>query len=83
MIRATLPLNAVAAPTSKLSILGTDSEVNYMYMGPERRDERRRERKKERFETMIRDFGLERRLRTERRDECTSWFLTSQNVVNS
>jgi len=54
-----------------------------VYMGPERRIERRRECKNERVETLLKNFGLNRRIRTNRRKQGTSWLLTSQKVVNS
>ncbi len=53
-----------------------------VYMGPERREERRRECKNERVETLLKNFGLDRRLRTNRRRTDTSWLLTSEKVVN-
>jgi hypothetical protein len=53
-----------------------------VYMGPERREERRRECKNERVETLLKNFGLNRRLRTNRRRADSSWLLTSDRVVN-
>lgn len=52
------------------------------YIGPERRAERRRNHHNERIETLLKNFGLDRRLRVDRRRKDTSWFLTSQKVVN-
>lgn len=52
------------------------------YVGPDRRAERRRLHHNERVETLLRNFGLDRRLCAERRRKNTSWLLTSQKVVN-
>jgi hypothetical protein len=52
------------------------------YIGPERREERRRLQHSERIETLLKNFGLDRRLCTERRRKDTSWLLTSHKVVN-
>ncbi len=52
------------------------------YVGPERRLERRREHGHERVERLLKNFGLDRRISTDRRRKDTSWFLTSQKVAN-
>jgi len=52
------------------------------YVGPERRVDRRREQGHERVERLLKNFGLDRRLSTDRRRKDTSWFLTSNKVVN-
>ncbi|WP_444995072.1 hypothetical protein [Aliikangiella sp. IMCC44359] len=52
------------------------------YVGPERRQERRRSHHNERIETLLKNFGLDRRLRVDRRRKDSSWLLTSQKVVN-
>ena len=52
------------------------------YVGPERRVDRRRENGHERVERLLKNFGLERRLSTDRRRKDSSWFLTSKKVVN-
>ena len=48
------------------------------YVGVDRRMERRREQGHERVERLLKNFGLDRRLSTDRRDKNTSWFLTSR-----
>ena len=53
------------------------------YVGPERRVERRREQGHERVERLLTNFGLDRRLSTDRRRKDTSWFLTSQSGGNA
>lgn len=53
-----------------------------VYIGPERRLERRRHNNNDRVEILLRNFGLDRRLRTDRRRANTSWLLTSQKAVN-
>ena len=83
MIGKILQLNTKSTHNLKSNVFQPDNEGENIYMGPERRNERRRERKNERFENMIKDFGLERRLRVERRDVSTSWLLTSKMVINS
>jgi|GEM_PF-2430137 len=67
----------------------TSNDVNFTvingeraYIGPERREERRRLHQSERIETLLRNFGLDRRMRTDRRRKDSSWLLTSQRVVN-
>jgi len=57
-------------------------EGNRAYIGPERRLERRREHSHERVETLLKNFGLDRRLSKDRRRKDTSWFLTSDKVAN-
>lgn len=52
------------------------------YIGPERRLDRRREQGHERVERLLINFGLDRRLSTDRRRKDSSWFLTSDKVVN-
>ncbi len=52
------------------------------YVGPERRLDRRREQGHERVETLLKNFGLDRRLSTDRRRKDSSWFLTSGKVAN-
>lgn len=52
------------------------------YVGRERRIDRRRELGHERVERLLKNFGLDRRLSTDRRRKDTSWFLTSQKVAN-
>ena len=53
-----------------------------IYVGPERRKERRRCQQSDRVERLLRNFGLDRRVRVERRRQDTSWLVTSQKVVN-
>ena len=53
------------------------------YVGSDRRLERRREQGHERVERLLTNFGLDRRLSTDRRRKDTSWFLTSNNSSNS
>mgnify|MGYP005822716011 CR=1 FL=1 len=67
----------------------TSKDVNFAvingdraYIGPERRQERRRLHHNERVETLLKNFGLDRRLRVDRRRKDSSWLLTSQKVVN-
>ncbi len=50
------------------------------YIGPDRRADRRRIQQNTRVETLLRNFGLDRRLRTERRRADTSWLLTSKKA---
>jgi len=57
-----------------------DGDISYV--GPERRIDRRREQGHERVERLLKNFGLDRRLSTDRRRKDTSWFLTSKKVVN-
>ena len=52
------------------------------YVGPERRIDRRREQGHDRVERLLKNFGLDRRLSTDRRSKDSSWFLTSDRVVN-
>lgn len=52
------------------------------YIGPDRRLDRRREQGHERVERLLKNFGLDRRLSTDRRRKDTSWLLTSKKVVN-
>ncbi len=52
------------------------------YVGAERRVDRRREQGHERVERLLKNFGLDRRLSTDRRRKDTSWLLTSKEVVN-
>ena len=52
------------------------------YVGPERRMDRRREHAHERVERLLKNFGLDRRLSTDRRRKDSSWFLTSGKVAN-
>ncbi len=53
-----------------------------IYVGPERRIERRRGGRNEKVETLLRNFGLDRRQRQDRRRKDTSWLVTSAQVVN-
>lgn len=53
-----------------------------VYIGPERRAERRRQNQNDRVETLLRNFGLDRRMRTDRRRADSSWFLISKKVAN-
>ena len=53
-----------------------------VYVGSERRIDRRRTSGHERVESLLKNFGLDRRLSTDRRRKDTSWFLTSKKVVN-
>lgn len=48
------------------------------YVGKDRRQERRREQGHERVERLLKNFGLDRRLSTDRRSKNSSWFLTSK-----
>ncbi|MET1255819.1 hypothetical protein [Aliikangiella maris] len=52
------------------------------YIGPERRQERRRSHCNERVERLLKNFGLDRRIRVDRRRKDSSWLLTSQKVAN-
>ncbi|MCO7226757.1 hypothetical protein [Pleionea sp. CnH1-48] len=45
------------------------------YVGPERRKDRRRSNCNRRLESLLNDFGLDRRIRTERRRKSTSWLI--------
>ena len=53
-----------------------------VYVGQERRLDRRRGAGHERVGVLLKNFGLDRRLSTDRRRKDTSWFLTSKQVVN-
>jgi hypothetical protein len=53
-----------------------------VYIGEEKRLERRRLLGHERVERLLKNFGLDRRLSTDRRRKDTSWFLTSKKAVN-
>ncbi|PHS15859.1 MAG: hypothetical protein COA86_12605 [Kangiella sp.] len=53
-----------------------------VYVGFDRRLDRRRGLGHERVESLLKNFGLDRRLSTDRRRKDTSWFLTSKKVVN-
>lgn len=53
-----------------------------IYVGAERRSERRRESRNERIETLLRNFGMDRRNREERRRADSSWLVVSQKAVN-
>ncbi len=53
-----------------------------VYVGSERRIDRRRGSGHERVESLLKNFGLDRRLSTDRRRKDTSWFLTSKKIVN-
>ncbi len=53
-----------------------------IYVGEERRVERRRCQHSDRIERLIKNFGLDRRIKQDRRKENTSWLVTSQKVVN-
>ncbi len=57
------------------------ANMNGYYLGPERRIERRRFNSNRRLETLLQDFGLNRRVNEERRKKDTSWLLMSK-VVN-
>ena len=57
-------------------------EGNRVYVGQERREDRRRLGHNERVETLLKNFGLDRRLRVERRRADSSWLLTSQKAAN-
>jgi hypothetical protein len=64
--------------SSNFEVINGDSA----YVGPERRLDRRREQGHERVERLLKNFGLDRRLSTDRRRKDSSWFLTSKKVVN-
>ncbi len=64
--------------SSNFEVINGDSP----YVGPERRLDRRREQGHERVERLLKNFGLDRRLSTDRRRKDSSWFLTSKKVVN-
>ena len=53
-----------------------------VYIGADRRADRRRVYSKDRVETLLKNFGLDRRMRCERRRADTSWLLTSRKVAN-
>ncbi|MDH5432404.1 MAG: hypothetical protein OEY19_00510 [Gammaproteobacteria bacterium] len=57
-------------------------EGEKVYIGEERREDRRRTYRKDRVETLLKNFGLDRRLRNERRQQHSSWLLTSKRVIN-
>ena len=60
------------------------SEMNgeRCYVGPERRVDRRRTNNNRRLESLLNDFGLDRRIARERRKRGTSWLIMS-NAANS
>jgi len=54
-----------------------------VYIGPERRMDRRRLQQSQRVARLLRNCGLDRRTPTDdRRRADSSWFVTSQKVVN-
>jgi hypothetical protein len=53
-----------------------------IYIGPERRCERRRLQQSQRLGNLLKDCGLDRRGHDDRRRKDTSWFVTSDKVVN-
>ncbi len=58
----------------------TDSLLEPLYVGPDRRAERRRNQTNQDFEKLLRDFGLDRRQRVERRQQGSSWLLLSNQL---
>jgi hypothetical protein len=54
-----------------------DLQMEPLYVGPDRREERRRNQTNQDFEKLLRDFGLNRRQRVERRLQSSSWLLLS------
>ncbi|WP_144393842.1 hypothetical protein [Pleionea sediminis] len=48
------------------------------YIGPERRIDRRRTNNNRRLESLLNNFGLDRRGRSDRRDQNTSWLIMSR-----
>ena len=48
------------------------------YIGPERRIDRRRTNNNRLLESLLNDFGLDRRVSRERRNRNTSWLIMSQ-----
>jgi len=59
----------------------TRSLMEPLYVGPDRRAERRRNQTNQDFEKLLRDFGLNRRQRIERRLQTSSWLLLSAGDV--
>jgi hypothetical protein len=55
----------------------TSFKENSLYLGTERRKKNRRSGN-ERVEVLLKDFGLDRRLSSDRRQKDTSWFLKSK-----
>ena len=53
------------------------------YIGPENRVERRREQGHERIERLLVNFGLDRRVKNDRRRKDSSWLLTSKSQGKS
>lgn len=52
-------------------------QMEPLYVGTDRREERRRNQTNQDFEKLLRDFGLNRRQRVERRLQSSSWLLLS------
>lgn len=48
-----------------------------IYVGPDRRADRRRERSNIKVQAQIKNFGLDKRIRLERRSGSSSYLLTS------
>lgn len=54
-----------------------------VYVGSERRSDRRSTYQQDRVEALIKNFGLDRRIRIERRKSDSSWLLTSKKTKKS
>lgn len=54
-----------------------------VYVGPERRLDRRRSVRNEDFERLLRHFGLDRRVHTDRRSIDSSWLITSSKAAET
>ncbi|MEE4244595.1 MAG: hypothetical protein V2I33_04245 [Kangiellaceae bacterium] len=50
------------------------------YIGADRRIDRRRSNSNRRLEALLSDFGLDRRIKRERRDRNASWFIMSDSA---
>ena len=63
-----------ATPTAKKAARSN----GVCYIGPERRIERRRSNCNRRLESLLKDFGIDRRMARDRRKKNTSWLLMSK-----
>ena len=73
-----VPVMDIESKNSNFRVIDGDKA----YVGRERRVDRRREQGHDRVERLLKNFGLDRRLSTDRRRKDSSWFLTSDKVVN-
>jgi hypothetical protein len=60
----------------------SESSMEPLYVGTDRRAERRRNQTNQDFEKLLRDFGLDRRQRVERRHQHSSWLLLSDQPAS-